>query len=240
MGITADGWFDFAERVPGDPAKQNGGACPAAGFVAHSAEGYEAYLRSYNVNQAANAGRRASWHLSNLYDGRLLQHFPITAQCWASGAGFPNNNYVAMEHEGVAGEVLTSAQVETTARVVGELAALKGWTPARGVTLWEHGECTRWGAAATACPSGRIPWDQVLEAINGGGDPVDQVKEDALDRRNALVALLAALTGEGAVIQVAPEDETYRAVILSGPDGTIYGRVPIANLPTYFQGAPWL
>lgn len=237
--ITADGWFDFAERVPGDPSKVNGWLSPAAGFVAHSAEGYEAYLRSYNVNQAANATRRASWHLSNLYDGRLLQHFPVQAQCWASGAPFPNNNYVAMEHEGLVGEVLTPAQTATTARVIGELAQLKGWTPARGATLWEHQECRRWGAEPTACPSGRIPWDAVLAAI-GGNDPMDEVRESALDRRNALVALLAALTGEGAVIQVAPEDETYRAVILSGPDGTVYGRVPIANLPSYFENAPWL
>lgn len=238
MGITADGWIDWAERVPGHTEKVNGWLNPVAGFVAHSAEGWEAYLRS-NPPQTAAVGGRKSWHLSNLLDGRLLQHYPIYAQCWASGATLPNNSFVAMEHEGVAPVPLTPAQTRTTTLVIQELAAIGGWNPQRQVNLWEHRECTRWGAEPTACPSNRIPWDVILAAP--GGDPLDPVKEDALDRRNALVALLAVLTGEGATIgirPIAPDD--YSAVVLQHRDGREWGPIPIDNLPSYFSGAPWL
>lgn len=161
MSIDAQGWLDWAERVPGTPWKQNGGRNTVQGFVAHSAEGWEDYLRNYQKDTT----RRASWTFSNLKDGRLLQHYPIYAQAWASGSTFPNNNFVPMEHEGKAGQVLTPAQVKTTAAVIAELAKAGGWKPERGVTLWEHRECTRWGSSPTACPSNRIPWDEVLTIL---------------------------------------------------------------------------
>ena len=124
MTIDAQGWISWAERVPGPAWKVSGGVNPVLGFVAHSAEGYEAYLRSYQNDTV----RRASWCLSNLYDGRLLQHYPVTSQCWASGSPYPNNNFVACEHEGMAGEPLTPAQIETTRRVIDELMAWKGYS----------------------------------------------------------------------------------------------------------------
>lgn len=175
MSITADGWLDWAERVVGDQGKQSGGRNTVMGFVAHSAEGGEGYLRAYNTLHSVYAGRRASWTFSNLKDGTLLQHFSIYAQVWASGAKYPNDNFVPMEHEGIAGEVLTPAQVRTTARVIKELSDVKGWEPVREVTLWEHKECRRWGADPTACPSDRIPWDAVLKELAPA--PVEPPKE---------------------------------------------------------------
>jgi hypothetical protein len=162
-GLIVGGWLDWAERVPYPSWKVNGGVNAMAGVVAHSAEGYEPYLRDYARDQT----RRASWPLSNLYSGHLLQHYPLTAQCWASGATFPNNSYVAIESEGVAGERLRPPQVATFVRVVREISAVKHWRPARGVSLWEHREATRWGAPATACPSGRYPWAEILAALAG-------------------------------------------------------------------------
>lgn len=163
--IDNNGWIDWAEKVPGHPEKQNGGRSPAAGFVAHSAEGWVGYLRS-NPPLPPSVGGRKSWHFSNLVDGTLLQHYSIYAQCWASGAGFPNNNYVAMEHEGIVGQILTPQQVDTTSKVIAEISKLAGWKPTRQVNLWEHNECTRWGAEPTACPSNRIPWEEILNKLN--------------------------------------------------------------------------
>lgn len=163
--IDANGWLDWAERVPGHPEKANAGRNPVLGFVAHSAEGWEGYLRS-NPPQHPSVGGRKSWHLSNLVSGKLLQHYPIYVKCWASGANYPNDNYVAMEHEGVAGQILTPPQVETTTRVISEISKLKNWEPIRKSTLWEHNECTRWGAEPTACPSNRIPWEEILRKLN--------------------------------------------------------------------------
>lgn len=144
-----NGWFDWAERVPGAQNKVNGWDGPASGFIAHSAEGWEKYLRE----ASANPGNSKSWHLSNLLDGTLLQHYPIYAQCWSSGHATPNNNYVAMEAEGLFDTPLNEAQTATVIRVLADL----GWSPERHKTVFEHNDFT-----ATACPSGRYDWATIL------------------------------------------------------------------------------
>lgn len=173
--ITPDGWFDFAIRKPGPAHKVNGGRNSAIGIFCHSAEGYANGLWSQLTNAPV------SWHLSNLFDGSLYQHYPLTAQCWHATAA--NNHFIGMEHEGrVPNEpTLTDAQVVTTRRVIAELAAWKGWTPSRPTgptdtthTLWEHREVVRLGGTSSSCPSGRIPWDKILE------------DEDEMKRHNAL------------------------------------------------------
>jgi len=204
--IGADGWLDFAERVPGPADRVNGARNLVTGFVAHSAEGYANGLLSV---LAPTSDRRVSWHLSNLKDGRLWQHYPVDAQCWASGAATPNNSFVAMEHEGVASEPLTEAQIDTTVRVLGELAAYGGWQPRRPTsptdltaTLYEHRECTRFGSLATACPSGRIPWDEILRRLSGEED-------DMLTPHNAIAQWFEGRSFDapvqGAVMQVASD-----------------------------------
>lgn len=164
--IDEFGWLSWAERVPGHVAKQNGGVNKIKGLFAHSAEGYEAYLRADPPRPTG-----VSWHLSNLFDGRLLQHYSLFVQCWHATAA--NNSYVGMEHEGrVPNEpTLTDAQVVTARRVIAEIAEWRHWTPSRpsgpldtSHTLWEHREVVRLGGTATACPSGRIPWDKILAA----------------------------------------------------------------------------
>lgn len=181
--MIQDGWLEGAERVPGHPAKVNGGVNPATGFVAHSAEGWEAALRTL----VADVNRRASWHFSNLLDGRLLQHYPITAQCWHGGSGFPNSTMVSMEHEGMAPSPLTDAQIATTVRVIRELIGYRGWKAARPrdsadrlATLYEHRECIRFGSDPTACPSDRIHWPEILDNL--------QEENDMMQPWNAIAA----------------------------------------------------
>lgn len=154
--IDDQGWFDWAERVPGAPNKVNGLTSPARGFIAHSAEGYEKYLR----DASANPGNSKSWHLSNLFSGRLLQHYPINAQCWSSGHYIPNDTLVAMEAEGLYTTPLNALQTATVVRVIQDLSEFKGWEPRRGKTLLEHKDYT-----ATACPSGRYDWTAILAAL---------------------------------------------------------------------------
>jgi hypothetical protein len=168
--IDAQGWIDFALDSWGPDHKVNGGTNGLLGFVAHSAEGSE--QGALNV---LHGPRRASWHLTNCKDGRLLQHYSLLQQPWASGAAFPNNNLVSMELEGVAGEKMTPKQYDTTVRFLKDLMTFTGRTnPDRNLTdaitatdlvLAEHRECIIWGGPATACPSDRYPWSEIISGI---------------------------------------------------------------------------
>lgn len=122
--ITQDGWFDWMERDPGPPWKVNGGRNTLRGMVPHSAEGYRIVLRDILWGP-----RRASWHVSVLTD-RVIQHYPVRAQTWTSGAGYPNNNFLAGETEGLAGTPFNDFQTKTWIRIGRELMDLGGYASA--------------------------------------------------------------------------------------------------------------
>lgn len=165
-----NGYLDWAEKVPGPAQKTNGGINPVHGITFHSAEGYENGLRANNASYTGTS-KDVSWHLSNLKDGRMLQHYPFTAQCWHATKF--NNFCVGMEHEGVAGQPLTQAQIANDKKVIAEIQNAYGLVPKRPTssadltaTLWEHNEVVRLGGSGTACPSSRIPWDVILATEN--------------------------------------------------------------------------
>lgn len=166
--IDSHGWFDWMIRDPGPLTKTNGGINTVEMCIPHSAEGYWPHLQTLLHSEA----RRASWMFSNLQDGRCFQHYSIYAQVWGSGSGRPNNAGVMWENEGVAGEPFTQAQTDNCVRIIREVSDLRGWTPRRPnsatdltATLYEHRECVRFGSEATACPSGRVPWTEIMGAL---------------------------------------------------------------------------
>lgn len=176
--ITADGWFDWAIRMPASLDKTNRDTNkvplfnPARAIFLHSAEGYKDNLLDLAVNGPL------SWHASNMLDGEFYQHYPLTVQCWHASAANPWA--IGLEDEGVGDPELgapepslSQPQIANAIRAIGELAAWRGWTPRRPVsptdktmTLWEHTEVVRVGGTGTACPSGRIPWDAILAGLN--------------------------------------------------------------------------
>ena len=48
--------------------------------------------------------------------------------------------------------------------------------PPNALILAEHREVIWLGGSATACPSGRIPWDVILAALEGDMTTEDQIK----------------------------------------------------------------
>lgn len=198
MTLLANGYFSWAIIDPGPPWKVNGGKNGGKGKVPHSAEGYWPYLR----NGVLWGPRRASWGASNLKDGRFFMHYPVTAQTWTSGAGYPNNNFFTTENEGVEGEPLTQAQIDNLIHACRDLMAVQGWKPARPVSdrdimasLYEHNEMVRFGADSTACPSDRIPWAIIVPALEGA-DMAEVTKGEfqalfafSLETRRLVVAL---------------------------------------------------
>ena len=173
----AELWAPFAIKKPGPADKVGyealgfGVKGPKKGDVKHSAEGSAAGLLT-----VLHGARRASWHFSVLY-GAVWQHYPINAHCWHAGdtdddGGVRANiELVGIEHEGMAGFELTDYQVEMTVEITKFCAEFFDRTasyerypvmPADGWTLVEHNEVSN---VPTACPSGRIPWEYVMEGL---------------------------------------------------------------------------
>ncbi len=184
----AELWMPEAIKKPGHPDKVGydelgfGNKGPKRGTVVHSAEGWRTEL----LRLVKDINRRASWHFSVLTDGTIWQHYPIDAHCWHAGdtdddGGVRANiELVGIEHEGVAGEPLTEYQVEMTVEITKFCADFFDRTsayerypvmPADGWTLVEHNEVSN---VATACPSGRIPWEYVMEILNTQEDDVER------------------------------------------------------------------
>jgi uncharacterized coiled-coil protein SlyX len=121
------------------------------GIVNHSAEGYFGASPSSVMRARGN-----SWHLTIYRSGHVVQSYPLEALCWHAGSK-ANYRYIGIEHEGKAGEPLTTAQLASSIKVNAEIARLRGWASVRrGVTGFEHNDFM-----ATSCPSGRIPWSKI-------------------------------------------------------------------------------
>lgn len=166
--ITADGWFDYAIREPGPLWKTNNlsanppypGPNPCTEYMAHSAVGYLPGYRS-----RVSGSDRAAAHGIILFDGRMVQSYPVTAKVWHSASAL-NNTAVGMETEGgfqPVDQPLTPEQVEGHVRALRDLADFFGrphsyWQ--RPSTLKEHRD-----VYATACPSGRIPWVDIVREL---------------------------------------------------------------------------
>jgi hypothetical protein len=188
MAITPDGWFDWMRREPGPLDKVYSETNSVDFYVAHSAVGYyggwasRLYSRERDANGRYTLYAAASAHGWLPYDGAPVQHYPLTASCWASGSRGANTRGVAFEIEGGApddtSEALTPAQMDALVRMLSEIAVWKGagndyWRRPDGpkdtnATLYEHRECTRFGSQPTACPSSRVPWDEVLGRLWDG------------------------------------------------------------------------
>ena len=147
-------WHPRATVEEGPGWKRNAGPRRGKGAVVHSAEGSR-----QGALDVLRGAREASWHFTVCKSGELLQHYARDVQAWHAGAK-ANPFYVGIECEGVAGEALTPAQVGTVGEVLRWLEQEEGWPGmTRGETLFEHREFM-----STACPSGRIPWPEVVRA----------------------------------------------------------------------------
>lgn len=213
--IDSNGWIDWAIKMPGRPATGPGfntGVNGVRGLVCHSAEGFAATMLS-KTSQWGYYSADYPWHLSNLLDGRLIQHYPLTVRCW-HGSAF-NDEYVGMEHEGktpdnaTVGPVLNGLQIDNARHVITSLSEWKGWEPKRPVsstdktaTLYEHTEVIRFGGSATQCPSKRIPWDDILKGLGANMQWVE--KEHQL---------------------VATTDLGLEVVAIGDPEGLFPGRI---------------
>ena len=183
--ITNDGWLSWAERVPGPRDKKYTEANRAGRYIPHSAVGWYGgwHSRLFSTERLPN-GRYTDYAAASVHlwipqrprPGKpdIIQHYPFTVSCWASGNREANTNGIAAENEGgyiPQNEPLTDFQVDVNLRAIREVSDWKGWRPYRPVgladaTLLEHHECVKlWGGAGTSCSSNRIPWTRFLTLL---------------------------------------------------------------------------
>jgi hypothetical protein len=216
--ITADGWLDWAIRLEPATKKVNPGINGARGIFMHSAEGYASVLLDPNSIYGYNG--QHSWHLTNIFDGRVYQHYPFTARTWHATAG--NQEYVGVENEGDYPKepTLTEAQIRSSTRFIKEISDWKGWVPSRTgnatQTLWEHGEVPWLGGSGTSCPSGRIPWDEILRRLQGGPAVTPDEELELADRRAAALVIDAINFAQG-----SNDDALYRPVSVAEANGML-------------------
>ncbi len=189
-------WCSFATRAAG-PANKHGGYQQAEprsgkGAVVHSAEGYRAGMHTRLDGPAT-----VSWHFSVFKTGEIEQHYPLNAMCWHAQTP-ANYFYVGIECEGIGGddpakwEALTSAQVVALTNLLAWIAKQDGWPSfTRDVTLFEHNHFV-----ATACPSGRIPWSNIIETLDhtppdAPAPPADPTPRDVAFAGGAFATFMA-------------------------------------------------
>ena len=163
------------------------------GLVIHSAEGSLAGMFS-----VLDGSRQASWHLSVAQDGRRYQHVDTGRIAWTNGSQLANEKFWGIECEGRG--PLTEPQYQSLVGVVRWLWDAHGLARyERQQTLWEHNEMTRFGAAPTACPSGRIPWTRLIADLED-----DMTPEDMRKVQDMITASLRTWIG--------PRDETMARI----------------------------
>lgn len=170
-------WCPFVTRRDGPAWKVGysfvGEAGPKRGEVDHSAEGWWPGIYS-----RLDGPDRASWHFTIGLD-RTEQHFPLRAHCWHAGdvdddgAVAANLDFVGKEYLGLNGQPLNPYQIEMGVWITEWSAGQEGRDRFRRFDGWDPDEPGLWLLAEhnevsdvpTACPSGRIPWDEFLRRL---------------------------------------------------------------------------
>lgn len=235
MGITNEGWLDWAQRIDGIPDKVYSEPNSGEWITCHSVVGeesefedgipnrflshdsyYDPDLGMYRYTRYAAASSMFVLRKSGL----LIQMYPIMASTWTSGGREANTRSWAIEAEGGLKpnyrEPLTPEAEKTFVRLVEEWEAYSGRKAVPGVTLLQHKDVAqRFGYAATACASDRYRYAWVRIA--------NREEEEDMSKLDDLAAIVIG-NGMDAICRPGTEDLF--------PDGTEV--VPYGQLgPTY-------
>lgn len=174
----SDGWCPFVTRRPGPAWKVGyssvGEMGPKRGEVDHSAEGWWGGIYSVLDGPAPK-----SWQFTIGLD-RSEQHYDFRTHCWHAGdtdddgAVAANFDFVGKEHLGVAGQPLNEYQMDMSTRITTWCAEQEDRDTFRRFDGWDPDESGLWLLAEhnevsdlwSACPSGRIWWEEFLRRLS--------------------------------------------------------------------------
>lgn len=221
--MIIEGWVDWAIRIDGIPDKVWSPRRAKQYVVNHSIEGnlgpalvparFLSMAKDGNGNYTADAQASVTFVLHK--DGRLIQMYDLTQSPWTSGSRAANEAGVAIETEGVAGELLNDAQVATYVRLIHELTPWFGFELSRAKgTIKEHREL-----AQTACPSGR--YQSAYDALAASPAPVPQ-EDDDVTAQEQITELNAAMVKREEIRRVASDpdlatvEKAHAALVAAG------------------------
>lgn len=197
MTIGADGFLDWALRLPAHPAKVYSQPNSGKGIACHSIvadlPGYAVPARFLSDERTPNDPSRftdaaAASVMFILYkDGTLGQAYPVTASTWTSGGPEGNCNFWAIEAEGGLypnyGEQLTPEAEATFVRLVTEWENHTGLKAEPNVNILQHRQiAAKYGYDATACASGRYDtaWARISAGERYGDETITQEQFDEM------------------------------------------------------------
>lgn len=164
MTLSPDGWFNWGVRMPG-PEDKLWEDHPFEGVTFHSAVG--SAQSTINVVMGPPSNNRSVTGLIH-YDGTLTQFYSVHRSPWANGNKQANLRYKGFEFEGGGywpgtnipnfSEPWTEKQKVAGARILTDMLIANHLPLVRKETLREHNEFF-----PTACPSGRVPWVQLVD-----------------------------------------------------------------------------
>jgi hypothetical protein len=163
VALGSDGWFDWAIRDPG-PEEKLWEDHEDEGVVFHSAVG--SAQSTIDVVHGPASNNRSVTGLIH-YDGTLTQFYAVGRSPWANGNKQANLRFKGFEFEGGGywpngqpnfSEPWTEKQKATGARILKEMLLDRGRQLILKQTCHEHNEFF-----ATACPSGRVPWVEIID-----------------------------------------------------------------------------
>ena len=185
-----------------------------------------------------NPAEEASAHFLFPRNGIPTQMVDSDDASWHSGNYLANLYFHGFEFEGGApgnlSEPLTENQIEWGIKITRWLRDVHGSPQiyVRRETLWEHNE-----VQATSCPSGRIPWERLIQELED--DMPAQAEWDAMkvwQREHSVLfrdtATTAAILIQGATHRLVDDPEVVatlgyaNAAYLSVPHSYIMDRAP--------------
>lgn len=168
--MIVNGWLDWADKNPAPLAKTWEDNSNKEAIFFHSAVGTYQTTISLVKEWPQPVNPRSVTAVFDL-DGSITQFYPFEKSPWANGSHEWNTKAWGIEFAGGyngdghwVSEPITDEQVAGAARLLKELAAYKNvsvdyWQ--RPTTLKEHRE-----VYATACPSDRIRWNDILALLS--------------------------------------------------------------------------
>lgn len=134
-------------------------------------------------------------------------------------------------------EPFTELQIQAAVRILQDLSAFDNvWSWSRpesptdkDASLWEHNEMIRFGASPTACPSGRVPWDEIIDRL--AEEDMDAALKDELRERRVRLLLDHNMLN----FYTLRETDTHIEFIANS---VVIAAIPILGKPDYYDFLP--